>query len=57
MKAMTLDTVAHLEYTLGNGEEALKLQEEAVSLADAEGKEQLEEFLKSLQEEFGKPKK
>lgn len=56
MKAMTLDTVAHLEYSLGNGEEALKLQEEAVSLADEQEKEQLSEFLKELREEFGKSK-
>jgi thiol-disulfide isomerase/thioredoxin len=56
MKAMTLDTVAHLEFSLGNGEEALKLQEEAVSLADEQEKEQLSEFLKELREEFGKSK-
>lgn len=56
MKAMVLDTVAHLEYALGNGQEALKVQEEAVSLADAQGKEQLTEFLEELREEFGKKK-
>lgn len=57
LKAMTLDTVAHLEYALGNGEEALKIQMEALELADAEGKTQLIEFLEKLQQEFGKKKK
>jgi thiol-disulfide isomerase/thioredoxin len=56
-KSMVLDTVSHLEYALDNGEEALKVQEEAVALADATGKEQLTEFLEKLREEFGKPKK
>ncbi|MFO0014540.1 MAG: redoxin domain-containing protein [Planctomycetota bacterium] len=57
MKAMILDTLAHLEYALGNNEEALKIQEEAFSLADAQGKEQLGEFLDQLKDEVGKSKK
>ncbi|MCU0709278.1 MAG: TlpA family protein disulfide reductase [Pirellula sp.] len=57
MKAMTLDTVSHLEYALGNVKEALKIQEEAMSLADAQGKENLQEFLEQLKAELDKSKK
>lgn len=56
-KAMSLDTLAHLEYALGNNQEALKIQEEAMSLADPQTKEQLQEFLDKLKEEVGKSKK
>lgn len=57
MKAMVLDTVSHLEYALGNTAEALKVQEEAMGLADPQGKEQLQEFYEKLKEELGKSKK
>lgn len=56
MKAMTLDTVSHLEYALGNKEAALKIQEEAFALADEDGKENLKPFLEELKEELGKSK-
>jgi len=57
LKAMTLDTVSHLEYALGNVAEALKVQEEAMTLADADGKESLQEFLQQLKDELEKSKK
>jgi thiol-disulfide isomerase/thioredoxin len=57
MKAMTLDTVSHLEYALGNVAEALKVQEEAIGLSDESGKENLVEFLEELKEEIKNAKK
>ncbi len=57
MKAMTLDTVSHLEYALGNVAEALKVQEQALELADADAKENLKEFITQLKEELDKSKK
>lgn len=55
-KAATLDTVAHLEYSLGNLETALKIQQEAIALADDEQKEGLKEFLEKLKDESGAKK-
>ena len=52
-KAATLDTVSHLEYSLGNLDAALKLQQQAMELADDDQKESLKEFLQKLKDESG----
>jgi tetratricopeptide (TPR) repeat protein len=51
LKGMTLDTVAHLEYGLGNLEAAVKAQTEAVQLVDeAPQKEDMESFFVELKD-------
>lgn len=57
MRAMTLDTVSHLHYALGNVAEALKAQKEAIELSDEDGKANLAEFLEELEEEIKNAKK
>jgi|688.fasta_scaffold17586_7 thiol-disulfide isomerase/thioredoxin len=52
-KAATLDTASHLEYSLGNLDAALKLQQQAMELADDDQKESLKEFLQKLKDESG----
>jgi len=56
-KALLLESFARLEYALGNNEGALKIQEEAMSVADAKGKEQLQEFLDELKARVSKEKR
>lgn len=46
------DTIAHLEYALGNLEQALAAQQAAVASADDSLKPRLEPFLKQLQKEL-----
>lgn len=51
LKGMTLDTVAHLEYGLGNLEAAAKAQTEALELVDeAPQKADMESFLEELKD-------
>jgi thiol-disulfide isomerase/thioredoxin len=48
MRGMTLDTVSHLEFALGNLDAAVKAQEEAIKLADGPQQADMESFLEEL---------
>jgi len=54
VKAATLDTVAHIHYGLGNLDEAIKAQKEAVAIVGDEP--EIKGFLEELQEEANKKK-
>ncbi len=51
-KPYLLDTLAHLHYTLGDLETALKIQQSAVDAADAGLKPRLESFVNQLKKEI-----
>jgi hypothetical protein len=48
MRGMTLDTVSHLEFALGNLDAAVKAQEEAIKLVDGPQQPDMESFLEEL---------
>lgn len=49
-RAMTMDTLAHLQFLKGDLDAALKTQTEAVEMASAQAKDQLRPFLQKLEE-------
>ena len=52
LKPYLLDTIAHLEYELGDAEAALKTQQQAFDSAPPENRARLLPFLKELKQEF-----